>query len=194
MVEALVRPAVLGATATELTRVVMGPAERAVVYVLSERRDGKGTGGPWLARVSALERNVVAIREREIEGVEPAMKVIFIDAVYGAAPVIYARLHDRLMRGRGFAGLMEELGVEGVEDLRVDGRGIPYVRFRGEYVPLNVVGDGTRLLLLGVAALSCLGADLIILDDPEVHLHPGYMDVLSRCVVEAAKDGSQVLI
>ena len=68
------------------------------------------------------------------------------------------------------------------------------MRFRGEYVPLNVVGDGTRLLLLGVAALSCLGADLIILDDPEVHLHPGYMDVLSRCVVRAAKDGSQVFI
>ncbi len=54
---------------------------------------------------------------------------------------------------------------------------------RTEIVPLDATGDGLRSLIELLVPIS-LGAELVLLEEPERHMHPGYLDIYCRELVK----------
>ena len=50
-------------------------------------------------------------------------------------------------------------------------------------VPYNLMGDGFKALI-GMLGLIVSGVDVAIIDEPEAHLHPGFMEVITKYMVE----------
>ncbi len=68
------------------------------------------------------------------------------------------------------------------------------VRVRSGYMPVNVIGDGAKLLLLSSLISVLPGVELLLMEEPESHMHPGYLRALARLMVEAAKAGRQLFV
>jgi predicted ATPase len=60
--------------------------------------------------------------------------------------------------------------------------------------PIHVGFGLTQVLPIIVAALSCAPDDLLLIENPEVHLHPGGQSVMGTFLAKVAAAGVQVLI
>jgi len=71
-----------------------------------------------------------------------------------------------------------------VVDIRVTRERVPYVRFEeGPLVPYNVLGDGLKLSLFYTFASALVEKGVVFMEEPEVHMHAGLIDVLVHYVV-----------
>ncbi len=61
-------------------------------------------------------------------------------------------------------------------------------------VPLAHSGDGIRNLVRLVLQLIAEIANLVLLEEPEAHLHPRAMEVVARAIVATAKRGTQIVL
>ncbi|NOZ89209.1 MAG: ATP-binding protein [Crenarchaeota archaeon] len=85
----------------------------------------------------------------------------------------------------------------GFEDLLVAG-GEVLLKTRSEMVPASVLGDGALHLLLLTAGLALArgGGAVVVIEEPETGLHPGYMGVFARLLVDSVAEarGGRVLV
>ncbi len=79
----------------------------------------------------------------------------------------------------------------GFEDLLVAG-GEVLLKTRDKVVPASVLGDGALHLLLLTAGLALArgGDAVVVFEEPETGLHPGYMDVFARLLVDSVAEAA----
>jgi len=146
-----------------------------------------------LNRLSIIGNTPFVIRQKLAQIGSTSLMVL--DTTLGFSFSVYVRLHDLLMRySKEFDKVKNSLEDEEIEDFRIDSRGILNVRFRGNYIPLNVAGDGTKLLILNAFMLSLPESKIFIMEEPESHMHPGYLRKLVQLIIDSANQGKQFFI
>jgi energy-coupling factor transporter ATP-binding protein EcfA2 len=84
-----------------------------------------------------------------------------------------------------------------VEDIQILVEGttpLLYLIYADRAVPAALAGDGIFLLLRLSLELTTRGAGTVLLEEPEVHLHPGGIYQCARVLVAAARRGIQVVL
>jgi ABC-type polar amino acid transport system ATPase subunit len=100
-------------------------------------------------------------------------------------------LHDSLLPTARFSSVMDSIreAIPYVADIRtLQDRILVYLRDTDRPIPIELMGDGFRevLRIAFITALTRGGA--IFLEEPENHLHPGFMELVSSFLVDSAKD------
>jgi predicted ATPase len=85
----------------------------------------------------------------------------------------------------------------GVKDLRIlpDDFGAYelYFEFADRSIPERLVSDGTKWLARCCLELA-VAEDVVLIEEPEVHLHPKFLWLCAKAMVETARRGSQIII
>jgi len=151
-----------------------------VLYVLAN--------GMPMARLSVLEEDYPHV-VRYTPGSTANSSVLVFDEILGFSMEFYASVHDALLKSGRIEKIREVLGKRGITDIRLDRGGVLHVMIEDKYLPINVVGDGTRLLVTELA-LILLKPSILIAEEPEIHLHPGYIDLFVKAMVEMLREGT----
>ncbi|MEZ4434380.1 MAG: AAA family ATPase [bacterium] len=133
-------------------------------------------------------------------------------AYASSSPVAFIRLIeatrgerlDRLLteaikagRRRAVESLLGEIipGLVSVQML-TDKAGSPEVHFEFDWgsVPVALAGDGLHALTRLVYELATPQDALLLIEEPEVHMHPRALDAAARAMVETVKRGNQIVV
>ncbi len=105
-----------------------------------------------------------------------------------------AREHGRHDAVRELAAtLIPDLKDITVEDAG-NARAVLYLDYGDHILPEAVAGDGVRALLRACYELAAAPGGVVLIEEPEVHLHPGAMRLVARAMRAAAVRGVQVII
>ncbi len=85
-------------------------------------------------------------------------------------------------------------GLKNLEVLRVGSGFEVWLVFEDRAVPLSVAGDGIRAVARLALELSALPSGLALLEEPEVHQHPGALKQSAATIVGSVKRGLQVVV
>ncbi|MRH92569.1 DUF3696 domain-containing protein [Nocardia sp. SYP-A9097] len=86
-------------------------------------------------------------------------------------------------------------GIDGTDAVRIAySHGTGGLTSSNQYRPTNVGFGLTYVLPIIVACLTAKPGALILLENPEAHLHPRGQSALAELVVRAAKTGAQVIV
>jgi predicted ATPase len=93
-------------------------------------------------------------------------------------------------------GIVSEVfpGVTNVEILTEHGDPILHVVFAEYSVPVNLVGDGIQSLLRLSLELAASGGGVALLEEPEVHQHPGAIRQSAKAILAAVRRDIQVVL
>lgn len=80
--------------------------------------------------------------------------------------------------------LIRLLRVVGVEDIWRSRDGKLYVTIDDENIPIQALGDGTISLLRLVALHSLIDKGVVIVEEPETSMHPGYIALYAKILVD----------
>jgi energy-coupling factor transporter ATP-binding protein EcfA2 len=80
-----------------------------------------------------------------------------------------------------------------IEILTQQGHPIVYVVYQNGAQPLALTGDGVRVLLQQSLELAAPAGGVMLLEEPEVHLHPGAIRQSARAMLAAVTRGIQVI-
>jgi AAA15 family ATPase/GTPase len=81
--------------------------------------------------------------------------------------------------------------IDYFEDIReVNGSFMVFIKGLKRPVPLEAMGEGFRAKLAMLAAIHTIENGVILMEEPESHLHPGYMGTISDEIVNTAKGGN----
>lgn len=180
------------------------------IWSLKPQRGGFGRSGIELladgdgpGRVGFVNEDnsyEVQMNPREFDGL---LDVRFVDPAPGAADQKgLARLYsDLLRRGAEVRQRARELVsklLADVTDLQIglDEANTPDLQllYSDHAVPAAAAGDGVQVVLRTAFELAAVRSGLVLLEEPEVHLHPGAMRLSARAVVEAVRSETQVVI
>ena len=81
-----------------------------------------------------------------------------------------------------------------VEILTENAEPILHFVFADHSVPATLAGDGIQALLRLSLALSASGGGIALLEEPEVHQHPGAIRRSARAILAAVRRGIQVVL
>jgi len=82
-----------------------------------------------------------------------------------------------------------------VVDIRLTRERVPYVRFEeGPPVPYNVLGDGLKLSLFYTFASALVENGVVFMEEPEVHMHAGLIDMLVHHILNPPNTLQQYFI
>lgn len=81
-----------------------------------------------------------------------------------------------------------------IEILTQQGQPIVYVVYKNGAQPLALTGDGVRVLLQQSLELAAPAGGVMLLEEPEVHLHPGAIRQSARAMLAAVARGIQVIL
>ena len=87
--------------------------------------------------------------------------------------------------------------VPGVEDILLGTEGnrpILYLEFENGSIPVALAGEGVQSLLRTVLELASRPNGVVLLEEPEVHQHPGAIRQTARAIWAAIRRGIQVII
>lgn len=85
--------------------------------------------------------------------------------------------------------------LKDIEILAPQGQPVVYLNMRGGgALPVSVAGDGVRLLLALSFELSRPEGGLVLLEEPETHLHPAAIRQAARAIHAASNRGIQIVI
>lgn len=85
--------------------------------------------------------------------------------------------------------------LEDIEILTQKGQPVVYLDMRdGGALPVSVAGDGVRLLLALSFELARPEGGLVLLEEPETHLHPAAIRQAARAIHAASNRGIQIVI
>jgi len=175
-------------TTLEMPPITSPIIEEGITYFISHI-DGKEK----LNRLSIIANTPLVIPQKLAQIGSTSLMVL--DTTLGFSFSVYVRLHDLLMRYiKVFDKVKNSLEDEEIEDFRIDSRGILNVRFKGNYIPLNMVGDGTKLLILNAFMLNLPESKIFLMEEPESHMHPAYLRKLVQLIIDSAKLGKQFFI
>jgi len=103
---------------------------------------------------------------------------LFLDSRYVARVVDMLTLSN-IKRFDDVIGAIKK--YTGISDIRIARDEVPYARVEGAgYLPLSALGDGVRSAIL--YAFSLAFGDVIIMEEPEVHMHAKLMDMLIHLI------------
>jgi hypothetical protein len=85
-------------------------------------------------------------------------------------------------------------GVSNIEILTEHGEPILHCVFGEHAVPASLVGDGIQSLLRLSLELVASGGGLALLEEPEVHQHPGAIRQSARAILAAVRRQVQVIL
>jgi predicted ATPase len=93
-------------------------------------------------------------------------------------------------------GIVSEVfpGVDNVEILTENGEPILHFVFADYSVPASLAGDGIQSLLRLSLELAASGGGVALLEEPEVHQHPGAIRRSARAILAAVRRGVQVVL
>lgn len=78
-----------------------------------------------------------------------------------------------------------------VED---DGSSALYLEYADRAVPTALCGDGVQAALQIAIEIAATGAELVLIEEPEVFQHPAGMARIARVLVEACLHGTQIVL
>lgn len=107
-----------------------------------------------------------------------------------AAPTLLSQVEARM--GQFFPGT--SLTVQPVPQANMVTLGITNSGETGFHRPMNVGFGLTQVLPIIVAALAAKEQDLLLIENPEVHLHPAGQALMGEFIAEVASGGVQVLV
>ncbi len=93
-------------------------------------------------------------------------------------------------------GIVTEVfpGVSNVEILTEHGEPILHFVFEDHSVPATLAGDGIQSLLRLSLELAASGGGVALLEEPEVHQHPGAIRQSARAILAAVRRNIQVIL
>lgn len=125
--------------------------------------------------------------------------VRFIDprAVGLATPLhqLYTRVVERGLHKEVIASL--KALIPGIEDIQILAEGdmpVVYLIFGGYAVPAPLAGDGIRLLLQLSFELATRPGGLVLMEEPEVHMHPGAIRQCAKAILAAVRRKIQIIL
>lgn len=108
---------------------------------------------------------------------------------------LYTRAVQRGRRKEAI-GIVSEVfpGVSNVEILTEHGEPILYFVFEDHSVPASLAGDGIQSLLRLSLALAGSVGGVALLEEPEVHQHPGAIRQSARAILAAVRRNIQIIV
>jgi predicted ATPase len=102
----------------------------------------------------------------------------------------------RLGRRKEAVGIISEVfpGINNVEILTEHGEPILHFVFSEYSVPATLAGDGIQSLLRLSLQLAASGGGVALLEEPEVHQHPGAIRQSARAILAAVRRDIQVIL
>lgn len=73
-------------------------------------------------------------------------------------------------------------------------RPVAHVAYATHSVPVSLVGDGIEVVIRLALELLLLDDGLLLLEEPEVHLHPAALRQAARVIMEGVRRGVQVIL
>ncbi len=108
---------------------------------------------------------------------------------------LYTRVAERGLR-REAKGIITDLlpDLEDIEILSQDNKPVLYLQYKSGALPLALAGDGVRLLLRLSLELAAPVGGVVLLEEPEVHMHPGAIRQVAKAILAAVARGIQVIM
>ena len=75
--------------------------------------------------------------------------------------------------------------VKDLQPLKEGDRWVLYVVHEGFSIPIYLIGDGLRLALVYLMLLSVASDALLLLEEPELHQHPGLLELVAEAIVRS---------
>jgi predicted ATPase len=126
------------------------------------------------------------------------MKFVDVEAVRGANALEDA--YSRIERSGQVAAIVNALqrSMAGLSDLRILKSGSDFILHtfcgRNRPVPAYVAGDGFKRFLELASAVVVSERGVVLLEEPEAFQHPRYLTELASLLLQATKEGSQVIL
>ena len=76
-------------------------------------------------------------------------------------------------------------GIKDLQPLKEGDRWVLYVVHREHSIPIYLMGDGLRLALAYIMLLSVASDALLLLEEPELHQHPGLLELVADAIVRS---------
>ena len=108
---------------------------------------------------------------------------------------LYTSVAERGAR-REAISILKDLApdVDDIEILTQDNQPIVYLDYAHGAQPVALAGDGIRLLLRQSLELAAPSGGLVLLEEPEVHLHPAAIRQSASAMLAAVRRGIQVIL
>ena len=108
---------------------------------------------------------------------------------------LYTRVAERGLR-REAKGILTELvpDLEDVEILTQGDQPVVYLVYRHGAQPVALAGDGIRHLLYQSLQLAAPAGGIVLLEEPEVHMHPAAIRQIARAMWAAVGRGIQIIL
>jgi hypothetical protein len=113
----------------------------------------------------------------------------------GPLPQIYTRVVEQGLHKQAIASLSSL--IPGLEDIRILAEGdlpVVYLIYHDYAVPAALAGDGLRLLLHLTFELATRRGGLVLMEEPEVHMHPGAIRQGARAILAAMRRKVQIVL
>ena len=108
---------------------------------------------------------------------------------------LYTQVAERGLRREAKAIITDLLpDVEDIEILTQQGQPVVYLVHKNGALPIGSAGDGVRLLLHQSLELAAPTGGVVLLEEPELHLHPAGIRQSARAMLAAMKREIQVIV
>lgn len=108
---------------------------------------------------------------------------------------LYSRVVERGRRQQANDLLAEVVsGAKGVEILTEDDSPIIHLVFEDHSVPAALAGDGVLMVLRLIVELASRRGGVVLLEEPEVHQHPGAIRQSAKAILAAVRREIQVIL
>jgi predicted ATPase len=87
--------------------------------------------------------------------------------------------------------------IDGVRDIQIlteEDSPIVYLEFQDHALPVALAGDGIRLLLQMTLELVTRDGGIVLMEEPEIHLHPGAIRQCAAAILAAVKRKTQIVL
>ena len=113
----------------------------------------------------------------------------------GSLEDLYSRVVERGLRKEVKQLVMTVVpGIEDIEILTQQGTPVVNLSFADGAQPVGAAGDGVRLLLQQTFELASPAGGVVLLEEPEVHLHPAAMKQSAKAIWAAVHRQIQVIL
>ena len=126
-------------------------------------------------------------------------KVRFLDAMHRRRRVGLPQLLRQALE-LGTLGVVKELlasalpGFRNAQVLPDSGTSVLYLELESGALPVEQTSDGIRWVTTLCFELAIMERGLLLIEEPETHLHPGFMALSARAIVAAVRAGAQVVL